>query len=140
MKKQQLAFIDHSFHFKTRSGDFLRNIFKIKYIIKDFWIDRNFQFNKKIFDYDNIFFFQILAPINILNKIKHKNLIWAPMYDSPHYPIGFSSLLWRISEYFGIKILSFSKKLTNNISKYNISYLDLMYFVKPQKKKKKRKK
>ena len=117
MKKQHLAFVDHSFHIKTRSGDFLRNIFKEKYIINDYWVDKNLKFDKEIFDYDNIFFFQILPPLKILKKLKFKNLIWAPMYDSPHHPIGFSPLLWKIAEYFNIKILSFSKKLSNQISK-----------------------
>ena len=27
------------------------------------------------------------------------------MYDSPHHPIGFSPLLWKIAEYFNIIIL-----------------------------------
>ena len=133
MKKQHLAFVDHSFHIKTRSGDFLRNIFKEKYIINDYWVDKNLKFDKEIFDYDNIFFFQILPPLKILKKLKFKNLIWAPMYDSPHHPIGFSPLLWKIAEYFNIKILSFSKKLSNQISKFNINFLDLKYFIKPSK-------
>lgn len=137
MKKQKLAFVDHSFHVKTRSGDFLRNIFKEKYIIHDIWVDRNLEFKRKIFDFDNIFFFQILPPLKILNKLKDKNLIWAPMYDSPHHPIGFTPLLWKITEYYNIKILSFSKKLTNQISKYKINFLDLKYFVKPRKNNKK---
>ena len=48
VKKQHLAFVDHSFHIKTRSGDFLRNIFKEKYIINDYWVDKNLKFDKKI--------------------------------------------------------------------------------------------
>ena len=68
MKKQHLAFVDHSFHIKTRSGDFLRNIFKEKYIINDYWVDKNLKFDKEIFDYDNIFFFQILPPLKILKS------------------------------------------------------------------------
>lgn len=135
MKKQTLAFVDHSFHMKTRSGDFLRKIFKEKYNINDFWIDRNLNFDKEIFDYDNIFFFQILPPLKVLNKLKFKNLMWAPMYDSPHYPIGFSPLLWRIIEHYNIKIISFSKKLSKQISKYKINFLDLKYFIKPIKNK-----
>jgi hypothetical protein len=137
VKKQKLAFVDHSFHAKTRSGDFLRNIFKDKYIIRDIWVNRDLKFDKDIYKFDNIFFFQIFPPVEVLNKLKSKNLMWAPMYDSPHHPIGFSWILWKIVEHYRIKVLSFSKKLTLQISKYNIKYLDLKYFVKPSKNNKK---
>ena len=59
--------------------------------------------------------------------------MWAPMYDSPHYPIGFSPLIWQIAELYNFKILSFSKKITNQIKNFNIKYLDLRFFVKPKK-------
>ena len=32
--KIKLAFLDHSYHFKTRSGDFLQDIFKSGFFIK----------------------------------------------------------------------------------------------------------
>ena len=42
--KNKLAYVDHNYHFKTRSGDFLRDIFKSKFSIKDFWIQKNLNF------------------------------------------------------------------------------------------------
>ena len=39
--KIKLTFLDHSYHFKTRSGNFLRDIFKSKFLIKDSWVDKN---------------------------------------------------------------------------------------------------
>ena len=95
---KKLAYVDHKYHIKTRSGDFLRNIFKDNFLIKDFWIDKDLIFSKKLLLYENFFFFQILPPLKILEKIKNKNIMWAPMYDSPHHPIGFSPLLWKIIE------------------------------------------
>ena len=35
-----LAYVDHNYHIKTRSGDFLREIFKSKFKIKNCWIER----------------------------------------------------------------------------------------------------
>lgn len=133
MGKEKLVFVDHTFHIKSRSGDFLRKIFKQHYKIINIWVDKKLNFDKKIYDHENIFFFQIFPPLSVLNKLKNKNLMWAPMYDSPHHPIGFSKLLWKIVEYHNIKVLSFSKKLTKQILNYNISYLDLKYYVKPTK-------
>jgi len=46
--KIKLAFLDHSYHFKTRSGDFLRDIFKSKFLIKDFWVDKGLKFLSKL--------------------------------------------------------------------------------------------
>ena len=41
MGKEKLVFVDHIFHTKSRSGDFLREIFKKHYEIIDVWIDKN---------------------------------------------------------------------------------------------------
>ena len=35
--KKKIAFIDHNFHQKTRSGDFLREILKREFSIDDYW-------------------------------------------------------------------------------------------------------
>ena len=41
MAKKKLAFVDHNYHKKTRSGDFLREIFAKDFIIDDFWWSLN---------------------------------------------------------------------------------------------------
>ena len=132
MGKEKLVFVDHTFHIKSRSGDFLRKIFKQHYKIINIWVDKKLNFDKKIYDHENIFFFQIFPPLRVLNKLKNKNLMWAPMYDSPHYPIGFSPLIWRIVKLYNLKVLSFSKKISNQIKNLNINYLDLKFFIKPK--------
>ena len=126
----QLAYIDHNYHIKTKSGDFLRDVFKYKFLIKDFWINKDLQFSKDFFLYKNFFFFQILPPIKILEKIKNQNIMWAPMYDSPHHPIGFSPLLWKIVNQYNIKVLSFSKNLTEQMIRSKVNFVDLKYYKK----------
>ncbi len=127
---KKLAYVDHKYHIKTRSGDFLRNIFKDNFLIKDFWIDKDLIFSKKLLLHENFFFFQILPPLKILEKIKNKNIMWAPMYDSPHHPIGFSPLLWKIINQYNIKVLSFSKNLTNQMIKSKVNFIELKYYKK----------
>ena len=137
--KIKLAFLDHSYHFKTRSGDFLRDIFKSEFLIKDFWVDKNLKFDDKFCLHENFFFFQILPPLKVLEKLKGKNLMWAPMYDSPHHPIDLSPLLWKIINFYNIKVLSFSKKLSNLMNESNVNFIDLQYYKKSVIKKTKKK-
>ena len=134
---KKLAYVDHKYHIKTRSGDFLRDIFKNNFLIKDFWINKDQKFSKKLLLYENFFFFQILPPIKILEKIKNKNIMWAPMYDSPHHPIGFSPLLWKIINHYNIKVLSFSKSLTKQMIETKVNFIELKYYKKSTIKKKK---
>ena len=54
--KNKLAYVDHNYHFKTRSGDFLRDVFKSKFSIKDFWIEKKLNQIKKILIYSIHFF------------------------------------------------------------------------------------
>ena len=140
--KKKLAFVDHNFHKKSRSGDFLRDIFKKNYKINNFWWSLKDQYNlyKKIKNYENIFFFQSLLPLEDMIKLRDKNLMWAPMYDSPHHPIGFSPLLWKIINHYNIKVLSFSKSLTKQMIETKVNFIELKYYKKSNFKKKKTKK
>jgi len=123
----KIGFIDHHYHIKTKSGDFLREVLYSNFKIDNYWVNSDLKFDEKIFNYEKLFFFQILPNFNILKKLKNKNIIWAPMYDSPHYPYGYSWILWKIIEYFDIKVISFSKKITNQIKDKNINYISLKF-------------
>ena len=82
--KKRLAFIDHNFHQKSRSADFLREIFKDHFIIDNFWWSLKDQYNliELVKNYDNFFFFQSLLPLDDMLLLKNKNVMWAPMYDN----------------------------------------------------------
>lgn len=53
----KVAFIDHYYHTKTKSGDFLREILFSNFKIDNYWIKSDLKFNKNIFNYKNLFFF-----------------------------------------------------------------------------------
>ena len=105
--KKEIAFIDHNFHKKSRSADFLRKIFEKKYKIKNYWwsLKEQYQLINKIKNYNNFFFFQSLLPLDDMIKIRDKNIIWAPMYDN----LNLSDNYWKKIKYLNIRILSFSK-------------------------------
>ena len=87
---------------------------------------------KQLFSYKNIFFFQILPSTKILKRFKNKNIMWAPMYDSPHFPYGFSDHFWKIIKYYDIKVLCFSNRLKKQLIKHKINHLNLKYQVDPE--------
>ncbi len=126
--KNKIAFVDHNFHKKSRSGDFLRKIFKKNYLIKDFWwsLNEQYQLINKIKDYNNFFFFQSLLPLDDMIKIRDKNIIWAPMYDN----LDLSDLYWRKIKYLNIKVLSFSKPVKEMCLKHGCKNISLKYALK----------
>ena len=123
--KKEIAFIDHNFHKKSRSADFLREIFKKKYRIKNYWwsLKEQYQLINKIKNYNNFFFFQSLLPLDDMIKIRDKNIIWAPMYDN----LNMTGNYWRKIKYLNIKILSFSKPVKELSKKYNCDHIQLKY-------------
>ena len=95
--KKRIAFIDHNFHQKTRSGDFLRKILKSEFYIDDYWwsFKNKYKLYNDIEHYDYFFFFQSLLPLEDLLKIKTKQIIWAPMYDN----LDKSKSFWKLKSY-----------------------------------------
>ena len=127
--KNKIAFIDHNFHKKSRSADFLREIFRSSFTITDYWWSLKFQHDiiNKIDNYDNFFFFQSLLPMNHMLRLKDKNVMWAPMYDN----LRLDKNYWQIIKYLNIKVLCFSRKVQKIAKKHKCNHIYLQYFVKP---------
>jgi len=128
--KPTMAFIDHSFHKKTLSGDFLRELLSVHFEVADIWnnswsggeeIDID-EINK--FDY--VFYFQVISPLKILAKLKTK-IIWAPMYDGEK----FNDLYWKNLANLPIKIICFSNKLYEHCKKYRVDAISVQYYFNP---------
>lgn len=130
MAKKKLAFVDHNYHQKTRSGDFLRQIFSKDFIIDDFWwsLKEETKLYEQLKNYENIFFFQTLIPSYDLLKLKNKNLMWAPMYDN----LSFEWDYWKKISYTNIKLLCFSKKIKIQADKFKCPNIQLKYFFNPK--------
>lgn len=129
--KNNLAFIDHFFHKKTKSSNFLRTIFSKNYNIRNFW---GTKFKKEqIQSYCYILFFQVFPSVWTLISLRKSKIIWVPMYDSLS---NMDPNIWRICSYFSnLKILSFSKKINQLCVQNNLNYLYCRYFLKPHKNK-----
>lgn len=134
MEKKKLAYIDYWSHQHTKSGDFLREILNEEFQIVDFWWEPNKKIPiDEINKFENIFFFHVMFPHQIMRKLKNKNIMWAPMYDAFNFKNSFyRSIFWKQIANLGIKILEFSNKVGDSMEKEKIETLKLNYFIKPE--------
>jgi glycosyltransferase involved in cell wall biosynthesis len=128
--KLKLLWVDHSFHKKTMSTNFLKEILEKKFSVSIFWDDYWKGGESlpvpEINKYDYVFFFQTLLPFYKLKQIKAK-IIWVPMFDSD--PL--SDKYWYCLSSLPIKIISFSEYLHEKCLKFNIESLPLKYYLPP---------
>jgi len=132
--KPKLAFIDHSFHQKTRSTFFLRDILASKFEIINLW-DESWKGNKNLNaetinrgNYDKVLFFQSILPQSELAKIRSE-IIFVPMYDSID---RHSSSLWLKYKKLGVKVINFSRTLDAKMLAHGVDCLYVQFFPKPQ--------
>ncbi len=131
----KIAYIDHSFHQKTKSTLFLVSLFLSKnHTVINFW-DDSWQNNNHLNideinngNFDLIIFFQSIPHYTEIYKLKCRNIIWIPMYDGDRSRNIFEWLSYLICD---IKIISFSKTLSKIITKFKFDILNVQYYPKP---------
>lgn len=131
-EKPKLAFVDHSFHKKTHSGNFLRELFSQHFSVIDFW-DTSWNDGEEISlnelnECEYVFFFQSIISFKKLRKLTSK-IIWAPMYDGEK----FNHLLWKNLAKLPLKIVCFSNKIYQHSNQYEIEAINVAYFFDPAK-------
>jgi Glycosyl transferases group 1 len=130
--KKKLAFVDLAVHEKTKSTEFVMDLFRDQFDVVNVWYDygsREKEFIEEIKEFDNIFLLQILLPYSTLIKFQKekKNIIWAPMYDG----LPMSYYYWQKIASTQIKILSFSEGIDIVCRKHQIDYVSVRYHKKP---------
>ena len=130
MKK--LLYIGHSYHYKTKSTAFLRDLLREEYEVEEFGYDpylntssAYYKLNKK--EFDIVVCFQIMPSLNELKKyVKFKTNIFFPMYDGAP---SRSDHIW--DEYKDSLIINFSKKLHDELYALGFNSKYIQYFPKP---------
>ena len=132
MKK--LLYIGHSYHNKTKSTLFLKELLAQKYVVETFDFDP-YQDTYQKFEalkgraYDMVVIFQIMPNIKkIKTWLKAKRYVFFPMYD------GSGSLglaFWY--QWRDVKIINFSKTLHEKLSDWGLDSFYIQYFPKPVK-------
>lgn len=131
LKSKKIIFIDHSFHQKTESSQFLINylkeFFDVEIILDESWKGRPFPDLSFIDDnYLAVIFWQSIPDKNIIKKINHDNIIFFPMYDGFRYDYTY------IREFRDLKIVNFSKTLHKKLTKWGLDSLHIQYFPEPK--------
>jgi hypothetical protein len=130
--KPTLAFVDHIFHKKTGSVDFLRDILSSNFKITDYWINpygENVNLTipeKTLNDYEYVHFFQRINPALGLKKIRAK-LSFSVMYDS----FNTDYFYWKILSFLPIKIICFSEKIYSHCQKFGVDAIKVKYYSDP---------
>lgn len=131
MKK--LLYVGHDFHNKTKSTQFLQNMFSNEYEVDVFsydpYSDNEDKFKElKGKQYDILVVFQIMPAINLLkDNIKFKQAVYFPMYD------GASSRqdsIWY--DYKDFNIINFSRTLHEELLRLGLSSYYIQYFPEPK--------
>lgn len=134
---KQLLYIGHTYHNKTKSTQFLKDILSEEYQITYFNFDPytdNYEKFKELNGsrYDVVVLFQIMPSINALKKYMQFNKgVFFPMYD---YYEGLGRLetpLWE--EYKDFQIICFAKKMHDDLKAVGFSSKYIQYFPKPLK-------
>lgn len=128
--KKNLAYIGLSYHSKTQSTKFLIDYLKEFYNVDVFIYDNpdeNFDFDAINGKYDSVVLFQASMPINILKKIRCRNILYFPMYDQVKN--------WRFVNWWkfkNCKIVNFSKTVHDKLTKWGFNSIYLQYFTEPK--------
>jgi len=134
MQTKKAAFIDHSFHKKTKATQFLIELLSKEYDIEMIW-DESWNAGSRVsVEYLNrekfhtIFFFQRLPSLSYLKNLNCRNIVWFPMYDQEEYR-HYSSYVPYLN--LNIKMFSFSEKLYDKLKRVNLDCYYYKYHLKP---------
>jgi hypothetical protein len=130
--KKKLAYIDHSYHKKTRSTFFVIDLLNKYFDVEVFW-DHSWNSKPKLDlknisrkKYDTVVFFQLFYPPEELRKLDTENIILIPMYDGGGQK---GKVFWLQYKYF--KFLNFSKTLHIKLLKFGLTTKCIQYFIPP---------
>ena len=129
MKK--VAFITHSFHKKSKSVNILaeeifnKEIFLTDFFYIDDWTLSPTGLNEDIIGYDIVVIIQLIS-LDIISKIKCKNIVFLPMYD-----FSYSWDIFKWLECINLKILSSTKKLHDKLCDIGLNSYYFKYYPEP---------
>jgi len=129
-QSKKMVFIDHSYHNKTKSSEFileyLRKFYDVETVADGSWQGEKFPDLSFVDEsYHAVIFWQSIPPKEVLNNIKNENIVFFPMYDG--IPRDF--VFW--NNYYDLKIISFSKSLHKLLVKWGLDSLYIQFFPKP---------
>lgn len=133
MAKKKLLYVDHSFHNKTKSAQFLRDILQMKYDVEICDYDPYGTNPESVFEsfkgreFDVLVLFQIMPNLDKLkSNVLFKHAAFFPMFDASG---DLSDEVWE--SYRGFNIINFSSTLHKRLLELGMSSFYVQYFPKP---------
>lgn len=128
MKK--IAFIDHSFHSKTKSSffmiDLLKQWYQVEIVFNDQWkTGQEPDVSTLDESYHAVIFWQSIS-YQMVKSVKCKNVVFFPMYDDSG---GMPDYFWHKLSH--VKIISFSKTLYKRVKDLGLKALYLQFYPEP---------
>ncbi len=128
----RIAFIDHSYHQKTRSTDFFVREVLAGHEVDRFW-DESWRGDRS-FDpapvlagrYDRIIVWQVEQPVERLLRRGASNIVYVPMWDGADQ---FGDSDWR--RFAGVSVLSFCRELHRIVGHAGLTSLYAQYWPDP---------
>lgn len=133
--KPRLAFVDHSFHQKTKSSDFfvelLEQSFEVVRVWDEAWQEGAHATAAQITELrvDAVVMWQAKLPETEIRQIRVP-ITWVPMFDQSQ------GLAWGSGEATqvrrqGLKVIAFCKAIAENLAKHGVDVLPVRYYIEP---------
>jgi glycosyltransferase involved in cell wall biosynthesis len=129
---KKIVYIGHSYHNKTKSTtfliDYLKEFYDVKVVLDESWLGKPFPDLSFVDDsYLAVIFFQLLPPIEIINKIKIDNILCFPMFDHLGR-LDYSDWV----TYHRVKMINFSKSMHNKFVEWGLESMYIQFFPKSE--------
>lgn len=130
--KKKLLLISHAFHQRTKSNEFLIELFAADYDVTCRYLDPTDAdpdgplADVRTGDYELIVCSQVVPPQSILGCVPKTPLVFVPMYDF--------SESWEIERWLPfrkVRIVSFSRALTGRLERWGFDVKQAQYFPEP---------
>lgn len=134
-RNNQALFVDHSFHKKTHSTDFIPKLlsreFSLEVVYDENWRDDRPAKVKIPNSTKYLFYCQVLPEIEDLKKqTKNKKIIWFPMYDA--VITGMNKKYLKNLAKLPMKVICFSRTLFNIFKKAGFNGKYIQYYIDPK--------
>lgn len=127
---KRLLFVDHSYHAKTKSTDFILELLSERYnidiVYDSSWLgEPEIELQELSGHYDVIVFWQVISK-TMIRDLRCNNIVFFPMYDAC---VGVSSNYWFPLK--GLKVVNFSRTLDEELRELGFHTLYVQYYPLP---------
>lgn len=134
--KPRLAFIDHSFHQKTKSSDFFVELLEQRFEVVRIWDEAWQGGPSTTAETINacgpkaIVFWQAIIPVQELGKLEVP-ATWIPMFDQSQ-GLAFGSAAANAVRRSGLKAIAFCQQIGHNLSRNGVDVQSVQYYPHPE--------